>query len=144
MPVSGKFLVCQKPEIVAKNTNKVYGRAAIGAPPMSVPHLDWRTIYGKDVIFFGPFAGFSPTVFKLTGGIYDWLSTLNIFNVLPMVAMAVQNLPLVKFLAQEVLLSNKESQLETLREFVPDARPEDWTMVWAGQRVQIAIPIEGA
>ena len=61
----------------------------------------------------------------------DWLSTLNIFNVLPMVAMAVQNLPLVKFLAQEVLLSNKESQLETLREFVPDARPEDWTMGWA-------------
>ena len=140
MPISGKFLVCQKPEIVAKNTNKVYGRAAIGAPPMSVPHLDWRTIYGKDVIFFGPFAGFSPTVFKLTGGIYDWLSTLNIFNVLPMVAMAVQNLPLVKFLAQEVLLSNKESQLETLREFVPDARPEDWTMVWAGQRVQIVKP----
>lgn len=58
MPVSGKFLVCQKPEIIEKNRNKVYGRAAIGAPPMSVPHLDWRTIYGKDCIFFGPFAGF--------------------------------------------------------------------------------------
>jgi hypothetical protein len=40
------------------NATQVYGRAAIGAPPMSVPHLDWRTIYGKDCIFFGPFAGF--------------------------------------------------------------------------------------
>ena len=27
MPVSGKFLVCQKPEIIEQNRNKVYGRA---------------------------------------------------------------------------------------------------------------------
>ena len=67
MPVSGKFLVCQKPEIIEQNRNKVYGRAALGAPPMSVPHLDWRTIYGQDCIFFGPFAGFSPTLFKVGG-----------------------------------------------------------------------------
>ena len=65
MPISGKFLVCQKPSVVDQHHNKVYGRAAIGAPPMSVPHLDWRTIYGRDCIFFGPFAGFSPTVFQL-------------------------------------------------------------------------------
>ena len=64
MPVSGKFLVCQNPEIIEKNKSKVYGQPAVGSPPMSVPHLDWRTIYGKDCIFFGPFAGFSPTIFK--------------------------------------------------------------------------------
>merc|ERR1719263_2666773 len=106
MPVSGKFLVCQKPEIIEQNRNKVYGRAALGAPPMSVPHLDWRTIYGKDCIFFGPFAGFSPAVFNLS-------------NILPMAAMGLQNLDLVKYLVAEVFAS-KDKLLAALREFVPD------------------------
>lgn len=139
MPVSGKFLVCQKPEIIEQNRNKVYGRAALGAPPMSVPHLDWRTIYGKDCIFFGPFAGFSPAVFKMSGSPLDWLSTFNFSNILPMAAMGLQNLDLVKYLVAEVFAS-KDSQLEALRKFVPDAKPEDWTMVWAGQRIQIVKP----
>lgn len=139
MPVSGKFLVCQKPEIIEQNRNKVYGRAALGAPPMSVPHLDWRTIYGKDCIFFGPFAGFSPAVFKMSGTPLDWLSTFNLSNILPMAAMGLQNLDLVKYLVAEVFAS-KDKQLAALREFVPDAKPEDWTMVWAGQRIQIVKP----
>lgn len=139
MPVSGKFLVCQKPEVIEQNRNKVYGRAALGAPPMSVPHLDWRTIYGQDCIFFGPFAGFSPTIFKTTGSPLDWISTFNVGNVLPTLSMAMRNLPLVQYLLTEVL-SSKAAQLEALREFVPDAKPEDWTMVWAGQRVQIVKP----
>lgn len=139
MPVSGKFLVCQKKEVIELNKNKVYGRAALGAPPMSVPHLDWRTIYGQDCIFFGPFAGFSPTVFKVGGSPLDWLTTFNPANVAPMLAMAVRNLPLVKYLLAEVF-STKERELEALREFVPDAKPEDWTMVWAGQRIQIVKP----
>uniref|UniRef100_A0A7S0VWQ2 EF-hand domain-containing protein n=1 Tax=Hemiselmis tepida TaxID=464990 RepID=A0A7S0VWQ2_9CRYP len=139
MPVSGKFLVCQKPEIIEQNRNKVYGRAAIGAPPMSVPHLDWRTIYGKDCIFFGPFAGFSPAVFKMSGSPLDWLSTFNASNILPMMAMGLQNMDLVKYLVGEVF-SSRDAQLEALRKFVPDAKPEDWTMVWAGQRIQIVKP----
>ena len=139
LPVSGKFLVCQKPEVIAQNRNKVYGRAALGAPPMSVPHLDWRTIYGQDCIFFGPFAGFSPTIFKVGGSPLDWLATFTPANVLPMVSMAWQNLPLVRYLLGEVL-STKAQQLGALREFVPDAKPEDWTMVWAGQRIQIVKP----
>jgi len=139
MPVSGKFLVCQKPEIIEQNRNKVYGRAALGAPPMSVPHLDWRTIYGKDCIFFGPFAGFSPAVFKMSGSPLDWFSTFNPGNVFPMIAMGLQNMDLVKYLVTEVFAS-KDSQLKALREFVPDAKPEDWTMVWAGQRIQIVKP----
>ena len=138
MPVSGKFLVCQKPEIIEQNRNKVYGRAALGAPPMSVPHLDWRTIYGQDCIFFGPFAGFSPTLFKVGGSWFDWLSTFNPRNVAPTAFMAVCNLPLVKYLVTEVF-SSKEQQLAALREFVPDARPEDWTMVSAGQRIQVRL-----
>lgn len=106
---------------------------------MSVPHLDWRTIYGKDCIFFGPFAGFSPAVFKMSGSPLDWFSTFNPGNIFPMVAMGLQNMDLVKYLVTEVFAS-KESQLKALREFVPDAKPEDWTMVWAGQRIQIVKP----
>ena len=139
MPVSGKFLVCQKPEIIEQNRNKVYGQAAVNAPPMSVPHLDWRTIYGKDCIFFGPFAGFSPMIFKMSGSPLDWFATMNPWNIIPMAKMAVQNVDLVKYLVKEVFAS-KEAQLATLREFYPDAKPEDWTMVWAGQRIQIVNP----
>jgi malate dehydrogenase (quinone) len=50
-----------------------------------------------------------------------------------------QNLDLVKYLVTEVFAS-KDAQLAALRQFVPDAKPEDWTMVWAGQRVQIVKP----
>ena len=139
MPVSGKFLVCQKAEIIKQNRNKVYGRAAFGAPPMSVPHLDWRTIYGQDCIFFGPFAGFSPTIFKVGGSYLDWISTINPSNIFGIVGMATRNMPLVKYLLTEVF-STKAQQLAALREFVPDAKPEDWTMVWAGQRIQIVKP----
>eukprot|EP01052_Picozoa_sp_SAG31_P000487 SAG31_NODE_14_length_37953_cov_109.719660_21_plen_138_part_00 len=104
-----------------------------------MPHLDWRTIYGKDCIFFGPFAGFSPQCFKHGGSIADWLSTLTPRNILTLAAMGLQNLDLVQFLLSEVIAS-KDTQLATLRKFVPDARPEDWTMVAAGQRLQIVKP----
>ena len=46
-PVSGQWLVCKDPAIVSQHHAKVYGKAAIGAPPMSVPHLDTRIINGE-------------------------------------------------------------------------------------------------
>ena len=146
MPVSGKFLVCQTPSGVAKQgTNKVYGRAELGAPPMSVPHLDWRTIYGRDCVFFGPFAGFSPVVMHQAGFLssaMEWLSTFNLRNIYPTISMALANLDLVQYLFGEVMAS-KEHQLAQLRKFVPDARPEDWTMVSAGQRIQVRLRARG-
>ena len=63
-PVSGLFLVCNNPEVVAQHHAKVYGKAAVGAPPMSVPHLDTRYIDNKKSLLFGPFAGFSPKFLK--------------------------------------------------------------------------------
>jgi len=139
MPVSGKFLVCQSPEVIAQNKNKVYSPAAVGAPPMSVPHLDWRTIYGRDCIFFGPFAGFKPTVFNNTGSPLDWLCMLNLGNLWPLVKTGLKNMDLMKYLIKE-LFASKQRQLGTLREFVPDARAEDWTMIWAGQRITTVHP----
>jgi len=135
----GKFLVCQNPDIIKKNTNKVYAPAMAGAPPMSVPHLDWRTIYGRDCIFFGPFAGFKPTIFNNSGSPLDWLKTLNPGNILPLIKTGLFNLDLVAYLMKEVFASRK-TQLNVLRKFVPDAEAKDWTMVWAGQRVQVVHP----
>lgn len=39
-PVGGAWLVTDKQELIDKHWAKVYGQAGVGAPPMSVPHLD--------------------------------------------------------------------------------------------------------
>lgn len=134
-PVSGLFMVCQNPDIVAQHCAKVYGKAAVGAPPMSVPHLDTRWIDNKRSLFFGPFAGFSPKFLKF-GSMLDLFTSVKTHNLLTMVAAGVKNVPLTTYLIKQVMLS-KEQRMEALREFVPDAQSEDWDLVVAGQRVQI-------
>ncbi|OKP82910.1 malate:quinone oxidoreductase [Paenibacillus helianthi] len=134
-PVSGLFMVCQKPDIVAKHHAKVYGKAAVGAPPMSVPHLDTRVIDQKESLFFGPFAGFSPKFLKF-GSMFDLITSVKPGNLTTMLAAGAKNLQLTKYLIGQVMLS-KEQRIEALREFVPDAKSEDWDLVVAGQRVQI-------
>jgi len=134
-PISGQFLCCQNPAIVSKHPSKIYGLASVGAPPMSVPHLDARFIDGQPMVLFGPFAGFSPRYLK-SSSIFDLISTIRWHNLIPMTAAGLQNLDLVVYLVKE-LLASKHDKLEALRKFVPDARPEDWGYTWAGQRVQI-------
>eukprot|EP00425_Heterocapsa_triquetra_P045875 CAMPEP_0195087494 /NCGR_PEP_ID=MMETSP0448-20130528/27315_1 /TAXON_ID=66468 /ORGANISM="Heterocapsa triquestra, Strain CCMP 448" /LENGTH=549 /DNA_ID=CAMNT_0040121063 /DNA_START=76 /DNA_END=1725 /DNA_ORIENTATION=+ len=134
-PISGEFLVCQNPEVVAKHPNKVYGKAAIGAPPMSVPHLDKRIIGGKHMILFGPFAGFSPRYLK-TGSLLDLFKSIRPHNLIPAAAAGLQNLDLTIYLVKQLLASDNKKFAE-LQQFVPNARPEDWSLVTAGQRVQI-------
>ncbi|MCC3371445.1 malate:quinone oxidoreductase [Cohnella sp. REN36] len=134
-PISGIFMVCQKPEIVAQHHAKVYGKAPVGAPPMSVPHLDKRYIENKEMLFFGPFAGFSPKFLK-NGSMLDLITSVKPDNISTMLASGVKNLSLVKYLIKE-LMQSKEQRMEALREFVPDAKSEDWDLVVAGQRVQV-------
>ncbi|WP_318246915.1 malate:quinone oxidoreductase [Halobacillus litoralis] len=134
-PVSGQFLVCNKPEVAEKHHAKVYGKAPVGAPPMSVPHLDTRYIGDKKTLLFGPFAGFSPKFLK-TGSNMDLLTSVNANNVMTMLAAGMKEMALTKYLIQQVLQS-KEQRMEALREFVPDAKSEDWELVVAGQRVQV-------
>ena len=57
-PVSGQWLKCTNPEVIERHHAKVYGKASVGAPPMSVPHLDSRMIDGEKALLFGPYAGF--------------------------------------------------------------------------------------
>ncbi|EGL15699.1 MULTISPECIES: malate:quinone oxidoreductase [unclassified Paenibacillus] len=134
-PVSGLFMVCNNPEVIEQHHAKVYGKAKVGAPPMSVPHLDTRYIDNKKSLLFGPFAGFSPKFLK-TGSMFDLITSVKPDNVLTMLAAGVKEMSLTKYLIQQVLLSN-EKRVEELREFIPNAKGEDWDIVVAGQRVQV-------
>ncbi len=134
-PVSGLFMVCQKPEIVAEHRAKVYGKAPLGAPPMSVPHLDTRVIDKKESLLFGPFAGFSPKFLKY-GSMLDLVTSVKMHNLVTMMAAGVKNASLTTYLIKEVMQS-KEKRMDALREFVPNAQSEDWDLLVAGQRVQI-------
>ncbi len=134
-PVSGLFMVCNNQEITDQHHAKVYGKAKVGAPPMSVPHLDTRYIDNKKSLLFGPFAGFSPKFLK-TGSNMDLFASIKPHNLTTLLAAGVKEMSLTKYLIQQVLLS-KEQRMEELREFIPDAKSEDWDIVIAGQRVQV-------
>ncbi|POU03103.1 malate dehydrogenase (quinone) [Escherichia sp. ESNIH1] len=134
-PVGGSFLVTENPEITRQHTEKVYGQASVGAPPMSVPHLDARYLDGKRVVLFGPFATFS-TKFLKQGSFFDLLSTTTTKNVIPMTDVGLDNFDLVKYLIGQVMLS-EDDRFEALKEYYPSARKEDWKLIQAGQRVQI-------
>ncbi|ASF41291.1 malate:quinone oxidoreductase [Halobacillus halophilus] len=134
-PVSGQFMVCNNPEVAKQHEAKVYGKAAAGAPPMSVPHLDTRYIDNEQSLLFGPFAGFSPKFLK-AGSLADLFTSIKISNILTMLAAGVKEISLTKYLIGQVL-QTKEQRMEALREFIPDAKSEDWDLVVAGQRVQV-------
>jgi len=114
---------------------KVYGKAAVGAPPMSVPHLDTRVVDGETSLLFGPYAGFSPKFLK-SGSWWDLPGSVRAGNLGPMLAVARDNFDLIKYLVVE-LLANRAKKLKALQEFMPTAKMEDWELITAGQRVQV-------
>ncbi|AMO81216.1 malate dehydrogenase (quinone) [Obesumbacterium proteus] len=134
-PVGGSFLMTENPEITKQHLEKVYGQASVGAPPMSVPHLDARFIDGKRVVLFGPFATFS-TKFLKNGSIFDLLSTTTTSNFIPMTDVGLDNFDLVKYLISQVMLSD-DDRFASLKEYYPLAQKADWKLIQAGQRVQI-------
>ena len=134
-PVGGSFLVTDNPAIAEQHLAKAYGKASVGAPPMSVPHLDTRVLDGKRVILFGPFATFS-TKFLKEGSYLDLLTTTTTHNIWPMTKVGIKEYPLVEYLAGQLMLSD-EDRLNALKEYFPNAKAEDWRLWQAGQRVQI-------
>ncbi|MCA9508122.1 MAG: malate:quinone oxidoreductase, partial [Myxococcales bacterium] len=134
-PVGGQWLITNNPDIVKLHHAKVYGKASIGAPPMSVPHLDTRVIDGKTSLLFGPFATFS-TKFLKNGQWTDMFSSLSFNNIIPMLEAGWHNLDLTKYLIKQLRLSPEE-RIAILREYFPNAQIKDWHLANAGQRVQI-------
>ncbi|WP_226500125.1 malate dehydrogenase (quinone) [Pseudomonas sp. MWU16-30322] len=134
-PVGGSFLVTDNPAIAEQHLAKAYGKASVGAPPMSVPHLDTRVLDGKRVILFGPFATFS-TKFLKEGSYLDLLTSTTTHNIWPMTKVGIKEYPLVEYLAGQLMLSD-EDRMNALKEYFPNAKAEDWRLWQAGQRVQI-------
>jgi malate dehydrogenase (quinone) len=137
-PVSGVWLRCDNPEVVSQHKAKVYGKASVGAPPMSVPHLDTRVVAGQSSLLFGPYAGFTPKFLK-TGSWTDFFASLRWHNIIPMLAVGLGNFSLVSYLVREVLASRAQ-RLRALWDFYPSANPADWYEQTAGQRVQVIKP----
>lgn len=134
-PVGGQWLKCLNRDIIERHEAKVYGKASVGAPPMSVPHLDTRMIDGKRELLFGPYAGFS-TKFLKNGSYLDLPKSLQLSNLAPMLMAGLHNIPLTKYLVQQVMQS-PEDRLFALREYFPNAQMQDWELEVAGQRVQV-------
>lgn len=134
-PVSGQWLICNNPAVIERHNAKVYGKAAVGSPPMSVPHLDTRVIDGKKSLLFGPYAGFS-TRFLKNGSLWDLPGSIKFSNIKPMVMAGVKNIPLTKYLIEQVTQSS-DDRMEALRAYFPNAVAEDWDLEVAGQRVQV-------
>ncbi|NRF37362.1 malate:quinone oxidoreductase [Pedobacter foliorum] len=134
-PVSGQWLKCVNPDVIERHNAKVYGKASVGAPPMSVPHLDTRMIDGKKALLFGPYAGFS-TRFLKHGSLLDLPLSIKINNIRPMISAGLDNLQLTKYLIDQVRQS-PEDRMAALREYLPAAKIEDWELETAGQRVQV-------
>jgi malate dehydrogenase (quinone) len=134
-PVSGQWLRCTNRDVIARHHAKVYGQAEVGAPPMSVPHLDTRWIAGEQELLFGPYAGFT-TRFLKQGSVFDLLRSIGIHNLRAMVSAGLENLDLTRYLVGQAMLSEEE-RVAILRRYCPSARDEDWDVQVAGLRVQI-------
>jgi malate dehydrogenase (quinone) len=141
-PVGGIWLRCDDPEINKRHHAKVYGKASVGSPPMSVPHLDTRVIGGKHSILFGPYAGFS-TKFLKHGSLLDLFRSIRPGNIGPLLAVARDNFDLTKYLIGQVLQTSQH-RFAALKEYYPGAKPADWELEVAGQRVQSSSRIPSA
>lgn len=134
-PVGGQFLMTKNPKIVEQHMAKVYGKASVSTPPMSVPHIDTRILNDNKILLFGPFATFSSKFLKY-GSWLDLFHSFNTHNILPILQAGVDNIKLVTYLMNQLIMSDTD-RINALKKYYPTANPSDWSLIQAGQRVQI-------
>jgi malate dehydrogenase (quinone) len=134
-PVSGIWLRCDDAAINKRHHAKVYSKAAVGSPPMSVPHLDTRVIGEKHSLLFGPYAGFS-TRFLKHGSLLDLFLSIKPDNIRPLIDAGLHNFALSEYLVGQVVQSPTH-RFGTLQALYPKAQSKDWKLEVAGMRVQI-------
>jgi malate dehydrogenase (quinone) len=134
-PINGQWLVCNNPKIVALHKAKVYGKAEIGSPPMSMPHLDLRIIDGKKILMFGPFASFT-FKFLISGSFFDFISSIKFHNLKTLCIVFLKEWALLIYLIKQNFKPHK-SRIADLKQFFPDANTKEWHLKDAGIRVQI-------
>jgi malate dehydrogenase (quinone) len=137
-PVSGIWLRCDDPAVAQRHHAKVYGKASVGSPPMSVPHLDARIIGGQHSLLFGPYAGFSSKFLK-HGSLLDLFESIETSNIVPLLSVARDNFDLTEYLMSQLLLT-PHKRFGTLQGYYPNAIQAEWRLQVAGQRVQIIKP----
>ena len=104
--------------------------------PMSVPHLDTRVVDGQTALLFGPYAGFSTQVPQAGARCSTCSVSIRPRNIVPMLAVAKDNLDLMRYLVSEVTASRRSK----LRRCGPSCRPPTratGSSITAGQRVQV-------
>jgi len=141
-PIGGHWLVCDKPEIVAKHQAKVYGQNLPEAPTMAVPHLDTRILDGKKTLLFGPFAAWTTRFLHRTGSWTDLPRSVKPHNLTTLLKIAATNFPLVKYLLQQGTQS-MAARMKVMHIFYPNAKAEDWKLVDGGIRVQAIKKTDG-
>merc|ERR1719284_2072283 len=102
---------------------------------MSMPHLDYRTIGGKEMLLFGPFGSIT-LKFLRYGSTFDSLRALKPHNIVPTIGALSRNMGLAIMLLKDVFKTGK-GKLMDIRHYYPEANPEDWTLIPAGVRAQI-------
>ncbi|WP_228001820.1 malate dehydrogenase (quinone) [Nocardia australiensis] len=137
-PFGAQFLRTDNPDVVSRHDAKIYSQASLGAPPMSVPHMDKRVVDGRESLLFGPYATFSTRLLK-HGRLIDLFTTLRFRNIAVLLAAGIQNLALVRYLIGQ-LFSTRRAKFAQLQRFYPTADPADWYLVQAGQRAQLVKP----
>jgi malate dehydrogenase (quinone) len=105
---------------------------------MSVPHLDKRVVDNTGYLLFGPYATFSTKLLK-HGRVTDLLGTLRWRNLPVLTAAILQNLALVRYLITE-LVAGPRRRFAQLQRLYPEAEPEQWEFIAAGQRAQLVTP----
>lgn len=138
LPVGAAFLRCSAPQVVARHDAKVYSQAPVGAPPMSVPHLDKRIVDGAEYLLFGPYATFSTKLGK-HGRWSDFFTTVNWTNLHVIAAAGLQNLTLLRYLIGQ-LMARPRTRFAQLQRFYATAAAPQWELIAAGQRAQLVTP----